>query len=427
MFLCSIKVFTQEVESTKYRRSSLYSLMLTDKNREHEEAISKAFLSSSIPEKFNDHNLKERTIIKLPFKNDSLKTKKKKSFFEKVKGTVASKKKERKEFVLKQIEDFLKENSIAKSLIAKWFNRSSTGGFNTGMVVERGFYNASEIDKSIAEKSQRGQALLADAGEELIANTFVVINDFAYTDKEELANDIGKGITLIKRVKNKDVVGLTTTDNTASATSVEGLAGKTFGKGYVVKTTSYLYRLEWNDDVAANFYYNYWTSDESLNEKKKKEFDSTSIFNLKYIGHEIAWADVQSTVFTKKSNKELIEIATRRAADNVIAKLQKKYDVFKTKSPLTNVDPLAAKIGLKEGVTPKTKFEVLEQILHEDGTTEYKRIGQITPIDGSIWDNQYLAEEEKETDQPYTVFKTYGLGSSATKFYPGLLIRQIKN
>jgi hypothetical protein len=34
--------------------------------------------------------------------------------------------------------------------------------------------------------------MLADAGEELIGNTFVVINDFKYVSKEEIANKTKK-------------------------------------------------------------------------------------------------------------------------------------------------------------------------------------------------------------------------------------------
>ena len=44
--------------------------------------------------------------------------------------------------------------------------------------------------------------------------------------------------------------------------------------GYVVESTSYLYKLNWNDSIEAVFYQNYWI-DESNFDQKKKAFDTT--------------------------------------------------------------------------------------------------------------------------------------------------------
>ena len=61
-----------------------------------------------------------------------------------------------------------------------------------------------------------------------------------------------------------------------------------------------------------------------------------------------------------------------------IIKLQKKYDVFKTKTPLFTGNPITAKIGKKEGLEGGEKFEVLE--MNQDpktGAITYKNIGTI--------------------------------------------------
>ena len=154
-------------------------------------------------------------------------------------------------------------------------------------------------------------------------------------------------------------------------------------------------------------------------------FENTDLFKLELVGFDKAWADLQSTIFTQKSEDELIRIATVKAIDAVIAKLQKQHDVFKTKTPLYSVDPLSAKIGLKEGLEKGDKYEVLEQYIDEEGRTRYDIKGVIR-VDKEIWDNRYMAAEEREaegkTDEGIdaTLFKGGG------KFYPGLLIRQIK-
>ena len=283
-----------------------------------------------------------------------------------------------------------------------------------GLVAERGSYNASDMDVALAKSSKRGIALLADAGEELIKNTFVVVNDFDYISKEEVANKTKAGLGLLKEIAELADVDIDT--------ELADEALTTFGKGYVIRTTSYLYQLEWNDSVAAVFYNDYWMDDNSFDEKRKEAFDNSNIFKLKLVGWEVAWADLQSTSYTKKSEEKLIRVATIRAIDAVIAKLQRKYEVFRTKTPLYSGDPLAAKIGLKEGLEKGDKFEVLEQVMDKNGRTRYKSKGIIKVDKSNIWDNRFMAAEEQNNleDLPeYSLFK------GGKKFYTGMLIRQI--
>ena len=58
------------------------------------------------------------------------------------------------------------------------------------LIKERGVYNASASDWELAFKSQRGKALLEDAGEQLIGNTYLVMNDIRYVDHSTTWNTI---------------------------------------------------------------------------------------------------------------------------------------------------------------------------------------------------------------------------------------------
>lgn len=110
--------------------------------------------------------------------------------------------------------------------------------------------------------------------------------------------------------------------------------------------------------------------------------------------------------------------------DENIASLQKNFDQFKVNTPLISVSPLKAYIGLKEGVTEKSKFEVLEAELSKEGKMTYKRVGVIQPKENLIWDNRYMASEEQAygSDFGFTTFRKVSGGD----FYPGMLIREIK-
>jgi len=392
----SLSVFSQsETNDLIYRRSSLYTLMVSDENEGHAEVIQNSFINYPLPEKFNSHIVKGRIIPKT------------------IDNTLS--KKEVNSLQKQAITDFLNTNDIAKSMIAKWFNRSEKGGFNMELISERGYYNASDLDVKIANQTERGNAMIADAGEELINNTFVVINNFKYTNKEEVAKKTNSILAAVSSAAaeagNKDV-------SLIANTTSEGV--DVLGKGYVIKTDSYLYKLVWNEEIASIFYNDLWNEDADLDPERVKAFDETDIFSLEYIGMESAWADLQSTKYTKQTDEELIATATIKASDAVIAKLQRTYEVFRTKTPLLSGDPIAAKIGLKEGVEKGDKYGVLEQIINKEGKTEYKQIGIIRAEKDLIWDNRFMATEETETELEYTTFK-----GSKNKYYPGMLIKQI--
>ena len=153
-------------------------------------------------------------------------------------------------------------------------------------------------------------------------------------------------------------------------------------------------------------------------------------FKLKYLGTEGSSAIVLFSLKEKRTEDQIIELATVRNADNVFAKLQKKYDVFKPKVQLLTVDPLTAKIGMKEGIEGGDKFEVLEQTIDEKtGLTNYVSKGKITVDKNMIWDNRYNVVEgpqESQTtgDKPALDRTTFKGGSK--DYYSGMLIRQIK-
>ncbi|MEZ4787249.1 MAG: hypothetical protein R2790_05075 [Flavobacterium haoranii] len=378
---------TENAFEAKYRRSSLYSVMIDQPELPYAGEIKKNFENSPIPDKFNNHNLTKRiySFGELP-----------------TAGT-----------------DSPILNEIAKEIVAKWFNRSPKGGFNMDLIKERGYYDASAIDIAKAEASKRGLDILADAGEELIGKTFVLVNEFKYTDKAEVAKKANKWLNALGTIG--DYAGVS---NASTLTSLAGAGTTVAGKGYIVKTNAHLYQLVWDEETAAIFYNDYWADDKTITPEKKKAFDEATIFKLKYVGTDTSWSDVQSSVFTNKSEEQLIERASVKSVDKVIVKLQKAHDQFKTKTPLLTADPLTAKIGLKEGVTKKSTFDVLEQVEDENGKTEYVKVG-IVKVDTKypIWDNTYGAEEE---NQNTSVDRTYFKKVKGKEFFPGMLLVQRK-
>ena len=81
------------------------------------------------------------------------------------------------------------------------------------------------------------------------------------------------------------------------------------------------------------------------------------MFKLKYVGSQ--HSDGSNTSFlgiNLDEPQQMVRKACQRAIDENIASLQKNFDQFKVNTPLISVSPLKAYIGLKEGVTEKSRF-----------------------------------------------------------------------
>jgi hypothetical protein len=432
--------------------------MIDDAKLPSAGVIKDAFTKAPLPDKYNDHSLASRSFAPDKY---ALTAAEKTALGAKTESAGASKMKGMAKgaassasgglvdttdakYLPQVIEKYLDANHVAKDMVAKWFNRSATGAFNMNLIGERGSYDATALQVNTAKGSVRGMASIADAGVELIGNTFVVVTRFNYISKKEiydaaqaalaLAANSGaagklKGKSPVKNVPNVPV--------TPEMQAAKDAAYKKATEGYIVQCTSYLYQLNWNDSIEAVFYNDLWMDDKSVDAKKKQAFDDTKLFSLKYIGDGKALANVPLSLKKKRSDAELIAVATQNASDAVIAKLQRDYEVFKTKTPLYSGNPITAKIGLKEGLEAGDKFEVLEQTLDEKtGKTKYVRKGKIKVDGDMIWDNRYNAGEEPVEEaapapvdgkpvvpKPVLTETTFKGGS---KYYSGMLIRQIK-
>ena len=92
---------------------------------------------------------------------------------------------------------------------------------------------------------------------------------------------------------------------------------------------------------------------------------------------------------------------------------------------MVSVEPITAYVGMKEGVTSKSKFEVLEVVELENGKHKYNRVGVIQPIENLIWDNRFMAVEEgaQGATLGFTTFRKV----SGKDFSKGMLIREMTN
>lgn len=373
---CALPTRAQD-EDYAYERSSLHMMAIRHLNQKYEDVIIDVYKQMPFPERFNNHDLGVNIVS-----------------FAESEGDQAS-----------NIQSFCRQVSLGQKMVARWFNRRrETGSFDVGLVRERGFYNATKTQADRARASLRGLALLADAGEELIKHTYLVVNDIQYTSR-------AGSLSLLKAL------------GSAYIGNIKGLESLYEIGGFRVEITSYLFRLTWTDEMAARFYEQYYTEDAASEPAKVKAFlASGGEWPMEYVGKTFCKSQETKLSGVKDPSLLLRKVCTRTVDQN-LAQLQHAHPDFRIKAPLVSAEPLRAYIGQKEDITSESRFEVLERQIDDEGRLHYKRVGVLRPKGGHIWDNRYMAADD-QTDAS-------GLGAtefevvSGQDFYPGLLLREL--
>ena len=438
--------FAQEgKKEMKYRRSSLYTIMVpSDKlTGEAKDVVTATFDTLAIPDKYNDHNLRIRHIdlTKIEVTPEEIKAAEEASGNQKKgigglakKGLSLMKKSTSSSETggmsgdekVAKIMKFFKENHVANKIIGKWYNESKQmqdgSHFNTLLIEDRGEYGASQEEINLSKNKIGGMDKIKTAAQlDLVPRTFVMVTSYAYQSAEEVAAMVSAGAA---------VAGGTI----GAIASLGSAAAASFLKGYFITTNSYLFQLDWNEDIMNDFYDRYWNAEDM------KAFHNDTIYQLKYMGKTSNFAPATLKLTTKgdEASLKLISRATARATDASIAKLQKKFEVFKTLSVLNISDDestMFAYVGKKEGVKNGDKFEVLEQIADEDGNITFKKVGTVKVAKGKVWDNRAGAGEviegaaEAKEDDDIDTSATYTTFEGKPKsdwLMGGLWLRQIK-
>lgn len=409
IFVCVLASGQNKQNTEEYNRSSLYTITLLHSSDKMYDEIMWASQELAIPDKYNDHSLNLRVLL-----SDQDKGKMTTNIDENV----------------EKISHFLAQNQVGRRLVAKWFNRNKkTGAFDVETLVERGHYNISSLDLQKSMHTIEGTMCLTDADAELIPQTFVVVNDITYIDKEKNAQ-IAKAVFLVlgalvssaaNAAGNSDIGNFANSATTLAASISDVIAG------FTVDVRSYLFQLEWNPEISNKFYLDYFYDADHIDKQKKRAFESDDTsFQLKYIGTYNARSE-KTSPRGLYAPEDVFRKVLARATDKNIVELQKRYEVFKVTSVITGIsakNEIFVPIGLKEGVSAQSKYEVLERIIDGD-KIRYVRRAIISPKKDAIWDNRYMAKEEKAKNANLE-YTTFIIQSQLAPLYAGMLVREIK-
>lgn len=406
----------------EYDRSSLTLLMVYHPEDEFGAAIDSAYHAMPFPDKYDDHALGFERID-----NSTITGVQKGNKVGLIKAQYGKKLNAKDlEKNSQALEDLLNNNHIANYMIAKWFGLYESEVCNTNLIQERGQYNATELDVALATQSARGLAMLSDAGEQLIGNTYVLVNDMTYATAEERAQAAKVALSIIGGLFDA-VMG---TDLGRNVAAVGGAIADGF-TGFAVKNHSYLFRLNWNEETAAIFYNEYWMQEPDPD--KLQKFLKDDRFKVNYVAHEYECSEKTVAKGKKVDREKLIKMVCARSIDKNIAALQLQYEDFKVKTPV--YDEIfnekgksmgyAVKIGLKEGITEQSSFQVVrKEVDPETNKTKYRYVATLKPVKGKIWDNRFMAAEDDDNKDKDAAALSYTLmkKTSGGEVLPGMLV-----
>jgi hypothetical protein len=324
------------VVSSEYDRNALTILFLNG-NDKYSNQLVRAMDSLNVPEKFFDNTLTKRAIPLVVNRAEIARTDSYKQ-----------------EAPKSAVDAAMKNSGIGREIIAKWFDRKPDGSFGVKILSQRGIYNANDNELLVANASKRGTAGLMDMGMSLVNKSYVMLID------------VPELLTMAEIYQRDTVPPAKQTMN-----------------GFQGKMNIYVYKLDFSEAVAANFFENLWISENSSNKaERQSKFDNTD-FRLLYIntfnesGAATQLNPDQKFAPKQKSPEQLLKTLLEAGVNQALFKLEKAESSFKVKAMITDMHPIAVKIGRKEGLKFDQRFFVYENLQNRKGEVYSKRRGVI--------------------------------------------------
>lgn len=349
----------KQVVSSEYDRNSLTIIGLKSDNQLSAQ-ITQMIDTVAIPEKFYSNDI---TPHEISFNTPV-------SVYDKIQQNQVF-----KTDVLK----LLNENKVGQAVVGKWFNRQANGAFNTKLLKERGIYNSDDSDLSIAASSKRGESALMDAGLGLVDRSYVLVIGFS---------------------------NLMTMNEYYDQMKATPEARKTNGiKGDLI---AFLYKLNFGDSVSAVFFQNLWVGETQPDANAKiAAFDATT-FPLEPVKSLVM--PMQSIQYNpgqplapkeQKTQEQLMRDFVNNAMTNVMNHLTFQVSDFKVKAQIFKTNPIAVKIGRKEGLGFDQRYFVYENRMTRSGQEYSSLRGVIKSM--SVADNRAVTTGDTKPSYFYQV------------------------
>lgn len=223
-------------------------------------------------------------------------------------------------------------SDLGKEILSYWFDRQADGTMNAKRLEQRGNYNADDQDVLNARAAKVGPESLGDTGYALVSGSYVMILDYS-------------GITSSKNDKQE--------------------------VSWSVTTNAYVYQIDYSEDIEAQVI-EAWVYEDDTPEviaQKNEAYDKI-----------LVGMSPKATVSYTTSAKEAdggVRAAIVEGYGETLLRLENQIPAWNVTTSIALRNPLRAKIGTKEGVKNRMRFQA------------------------------YMVKGDRKTGEPYTVSKGY--------------------
>ena len=297
--------------------------------------------------------------------------------------------KEYREALRKEIEDC--EDEIAHQLVRKWWSISDDGEVSDTLLFKLACYSATQNQANASAETVLGAqvSLFNELADATMANTFVAFSKVDFYESEPIAAFV-KNLLLKVSELSAQLLGISDGGLAAEATY------QSMKEGYTAFTNALLYKLQWNDSIAGQFY-SIWTDGSHVDMDKFNKMK----FHLDYVGGTSS----KATCLLKKDDRgkemaHMIYKTIHKALNNQFAKMQNAYEEFRPMVPVLGIDSkggIIADMGTKEGIKVGDSFKIFEPFVNEKGVTKYKYVGVVKVVKwqgdqfvNGVWDNENI-------------------------------------
>ncbi len=263
----------------------------------------------------------------------------------------------------KQILTTLRNINYANQIMRYWWQVQDDGSYSVDLIKQRGIYNATDEDVYQADASKRGRSRLADGGLKLLNNNYVLVLE--YDNLQTMKDEYDKIDRRNKKYAEKTSTNFEPVERTKN--------------GFKAKLTAYLFKLNYSDTIQG-YLDNSFINDNKIDVNKFDKIFSHIYAPYKLISTETLDADGtqynpgQSLAPNRQLTKnELIVKLLNTSVDKAMDKIETSVASFKVKANVTSINPVKAKIGIKEGVKYERRFIVYEYVANRKNEVVAKR------------------------------------------------------
>ncbi|MFA7116150.1 MAG: hypothetical protein WC140_02790 [Bacteroidales bacterium] len=282
-------------------------------------------------------------------------------------------------YITNNIDQFLKDEQVAKQIISYIFNRQEDGTMDLNRIHQRGLYNANDQDYKNAILIKRGIAALKDAGEKLVDKSYVAVLDHTNIRYE-----------FVKDYNSEN--------------------GSYY---YKANNVIYLYKIQWNDTLL-NKIWDCWIDKNTPieeRESKKIAFDKID-FSLQFVTLIDNGTTAVNTEIEKESKLVNLlnsdKVKKEKAFDKLMkimindnkSSIENKISALKLRVPICDISPIRAKIGTKEGLKTDNTFFAYEYQINSEGKEFKRNIGVVMATD-KITNNSEITTGSQNSSEFY--------------------------